>query len=34
LIDHWFRYRDEAMKEFVIDFAKDNNLAYEDDIKL
>ena len=33
LLDEWFRYRDEAMKEFVIDWAKDNNLAYDDDIK-
>ncbi len=31
LQDQWYQYRDNAMKEFVIDWAKDNNVPYEDD---
>ena len=29
--EEWYRYRDEAMKEFVIGWAKANNVLYEDD---
>lgn len=31
LLDRWFRYRDEAMKEFVISWAEANNVPFEDD---
>lgn len=31
--DQWYRHRDAAMKEFVIDWAEANNVPYEDDIK-
>ena len=27
----WFRYRDEQLKQFVIEWAEANNVAYEDD---
>ena len=33
LLDQWYRYRDEAMKEFVVTWAGANNVRYEDDIK-
>ncbi len=33
LLDRWFRYRDDAMKEFVIGWAEAHNVAYEDDVK-
>ena len=29
--DQWYRYRDDAMKAFVIEWAEANNVAYEDD---
>ena len=29
--DQWYRYRDAAMKPFVIEWAEANNVAYEDD---
>ena len=29
--EEWYRYRDAAMKEFVIGWAKANNVLYEDD---
>jgi hypothetical protein len=32
LLDRWFRYRDEAMKEFVIAWAEANNVPFEDDL--
>lgn len=32
LLDRWFRYRDEAMKEFVISWAEANNVPFEDDV--
>lgn len=32
LLDRWFRYRDEAMKEFVISWAEANNVPFEDDM--
>lgn len=32
LLDQWFRYRDEAMKEFVIAWAEANNVPFEDDL--
>lgn len=31
--NRWYRYRDEAMKEFVIEWAKENDVAYEDDYR-
>lgn len=31
LLDRWFRYRDGAMKEFVIAWAEANNVPFEDD---
>jgi hypothetical protein len=33
LLERWFGYRDEAMKEFVVGWAEANNVAYEDDVK-
>ncbi len=33
LLNRWFQYRDNAMKEFVLEWAEDNNLPYEDDVK-
>jgi len=32
LLDRWFRYRDEAMKAFVIAWAEANNVPFEDDL--
>lgn len=32
--DQWFEYRAQAMKEFVIEWAEENELAYEDDFKI
>ena len=32
LLDRWFRYRDGAMKEFVISWAEANNIPFEDDL--
>lgn len=29
--DQWYRYRDDAMKEFVIEWAAANNVPHEDD---
>lgn len=33
LLDRWFKYRDEAMKEFVIAWAEANNVPFEDDLE-
>jgi hypothetical protein len=33
LQDQWYRYREKAMKEFIIDWAKDNQVPYTDDIR-
>jgi hypothetical protein len=33
LLERWFQYRDDALKEFVVEWAKGNNVAYEDDVK-
>ncbi len=33
LQDQWYRYRDEAMKAFVIAWAQQNQVPYEDDTK-
>jgi hypothetical protein len=33
LIEQWYRYRDDAMKEFIIGWAEANNVPYEDDLK-
>ncbi len=33
LLERWYRFRDEAMKEFVIEWAESNNVPYEDDIE-
>jgi len=32
LLDRWFRYRDEAMKEFVIAWAEARNVPFENDL--
>jgi len=32
LLERWFRYRDEAMKEFVIVWAEANNVPFDDDL--
>jgi len=32
LLDDWYKYRDNAMKEFAIEWAEENNVAYEDDL--
>lgn len=32
LLDRWFRYRDAAMKAFVIEWAEANNVPFEDDL--
>ena len=32
LLDRWFRYRDGAMKEFVIAWAEANNVPFDDDL--
>jgi hypothetical protein len=29
----WYRYRDRAIKQFVIEWAEDNHVAYKDDLK-
>ncbi|PYP83833.1 MAG: hypothetical protein DMG65_23665 [Candidatus Angelobacter sp. Gp1-AA117] len=28
----WYEYRIDAMKEFAIEWAQENNVAYEDDL--
>ena len=33
LLQRWYQYRDEAVKEFVVAWAEANNVPYEDDIK-
>ncbi len=33
LMDAWYKFRDEAMKRFVIEWAEENNVTYKDDIK-
>lgn len=33
LLDRWYRYRDEAMKEFLIAWAEENQVTCEDDVK-
>ena len=33
LLKQWFQYRNDAAKEFVVDWAEDNNVPYEDDVK-
>lgn len=32
LENRWYRYLDQAMKEFAIEWAKDNDVPYEDDL--
>jgi hypothetical protein len=32
LLDEWYRYRLDAMKEFVIAWAEENEVPYEDDL--
>ena len=34
LLGQWFKYRDDAMKEFVMDWAKARNVPFLDDIKI
>lgn len=33
LEDRWYRYRGQAMKEFAIEWAEENNVSYQDDLK-
>ncbi|HJX84270.1 MAG TPA: UPF0158 family protein [Candidatus Angelobacter sp.] len=33
LEQRWYQYRDEAMKQFVIEWAENNHVAYDDDLK-
>lgn len=33
LLDAWYRFRDEARKQFVIDWAEANDVAYTDDTR-
>ncbi len=33
LLNQWFQYRHDAMKDFVVEWAQDNNVPYEDDVK-
>jgi len=33
LLDQWYRYRDDAMKQFVLEWAEANNVPCEDDMK-
>jgi hypothetical protein len=33
LLEEWYRYRDEAMKEFVLDWAEAHEVAVDDDTK-
>lgn len=33
LENRWFRYRDQAIKQFVIEWAEENHVAYKDDFK-
>lgn len=33
LLDDWFKYREEVMKEFVIEWAEENKVAYVDDLE-
>lgn len=33
LLESWYRYRDDAMKEFVMDWAKANQVPFEDDTR-
>ena len=29
----WYQYLDQAMKEFAIEWAEENDVRYEDDLK-
>jgi len=33
LQDEWYRYREKAMKKFVIDWAEENKVPYTDDLR-
>ena len=33
LLDEWYRFRDDAMREFVVAWAGAKNVPYEDDLK-
>jgi len=33
LLERWFQYRADALKEFVVEWAEAHNIAYEDDLK-
>jgi hypothetical protein len=33
LLERWYRYRDNAMKEFVVEWAEAHNIPFEDDLK-
>jgi hypothetical protein len=31
--EKWYQFRDEAMKQFIIEWAKDNDILFEDDTR-
>jgi hypothetical protein len=33
LLERWYQYRDDAMKEFVVEWAEAKNVPFEDDVK-
>ena len=33
LLEQWYRYRDDALKEFVVEWAGAHNVPFEDDLK-
>ena len=33
LLERWYQYRDDAMREFVVEWAEANNVPYVDDLK-
>ena len=33
VLERWFQYREEAMREFVVSWAEANNVPCEDDLK-
>lgn len=33
MLDHWYEYRMEAVKEFIINWAEENKVAYVDDLE-
>lgn len=33
IIERWYAYRDNALREFLIDWAEEHNVPYEDDLR-